>query len=74
MDESCPKCGHPEMEFYTMQLRSADEGTTVFYECRSCGSVVDLRRKKHLLTVTLFCLALAFSVDASILLIGLFLL
>lgn len=36
VDESCPKCGNIEMEFYTMQLRSADEGQTVFYECAKC--------------------------------------
>eukprot|EP00903_Cladosiphon_okamuranus_P012071 g11332.t1 len=35
VEEACPKCGYPKMEFYTMQLRSADEGQTVFYECLS---------------------------------------
>ena len=37
IDEPCPKCGHPELYFYTMQLRSVDEGSTVFYECHKCG-------------------------------------
>ena len=37
VEEQCPKCGHPEMEFYTMQLRSvhymlahSDHGTALF--------------------------------------------
>ena len=36
IDEPCPKCGNPELYFYTMQLRSVDEGSTVFYECPKC--------------------------------------
>lgn len=35
--ERCPKCGNPEMTFQTMQLRSADEGQTVFYTCPKCS-------------------------------------
>lgn len=27
--ETCEKCGHDEVRFYTQQLRSADEGSTV---------------------------------------------
>ena len=34
--ETCPKCNHPELEYYTMQTRGADEGQTVFYECPNC--------------------------------------
>eukprot|EP01039_Chlorochromonas_danica_P004852 gene4852-5320_t len=36
IEEPCPKCAHPELYFYTMQLRSVDEGSTVFYECPKC--------------------------------------
>ncbi|EJS43053.1 rpa12p [Saccharomyces arboricola H-6] len=35
--ERCPQCGNEEMNYHTLQLRSADEGATVFYTCTSCG-------------------------------------
>jgi DNA-directed RNA polymerase I subunit RPA12 len=35
-EHTCAKCGRKEMFFTTAQLRSADEGTTVFYSC-VCG-------------------------------------
>lgn len=42
-DELCPVCGKREMTFTTAQLRSADEGQTIFFSCQACG-YVDLRR------------------------------
>jgi DNA-directed RNA polymerase I subunit RPA12 len=36
IEEPCIKCGHPEVGYYTVQLRSVDEGQTVFYECPNC--------------------------------------
>jgi DNA-directed RNA polymerase subunit M/transcription elongation factor TFIIS len=37
IEETCPKCGNPEMAFYTQQLRSVDEGSTIFYTCPKCN-------------------------------------
>ncbi|KAL7477928.1 hypothetical protein ACHAW6_003718 [Cyclotella cf. meneghiniana] len=37
VEEPCVKCGAPEVGFYTVQLRSVDEGQTVFYECPKCS-------------------------------------
>lgn len=34
--EICPSCGNEEMYYKAVQLRSADEGQTIFYEC-DCG-------------------------------------
>eukprot|EP00042_Codosiga_hollandica_P018440 m.54229 g.54229 ORF g.54229 m.54229 type:complete len:128 (+) comp48712_c0_seq2:120-503(+) len=43
ISEECPQCGAQEMSFTTAQLRSADEGQTVFYACK-CGYVLNLTR------------------------------
>eukprot|EP00088_Acartia_fossae_P026435 TRINITY_DN27264_c0_g2_i1.p1 TRINITY_DN27264_c0_g2~~TRINITY_DN27264_c0_g2_i1.p1 ORF type:complete len:117 (-),score=3.51 TRINITY_DN27264_c0_g2_i1:268-618(-) len=37
IERTCPKCGNNQMSFATLQLRSADEGQTVFFTCTKCG-------------------------------------
>ncbi|KAI9504141.1 transcription factor S-II-domain-containing protein [Coemansia spiralis] len=37
VDEICPQCGASEMAFHALQMRSADEGQTVFYKCVKCA-------------------------------------
>jgi DNA-directed RNA polymerase I subunit RPA12 len=36
IEEPCIRCAHPEVGYYTVQMRSVDEGQTVFYECPNC--------------------------------------
>lgn len=35
-ERRCSACGHNQMSYAAMQLRSADEGQTVFYTCLKC--------------------------------------
>lgn len=37
VERKCIKCGNDTMSYATLQLRSADEGQTVFYTCLKCG-------------------------------------
>ncbi|KAG8248788.1 DNA-directed RNA polymerase I subunit RPA12-like [Homalodisca vitripennis] len=36
VERRCPKCNNDRMSYATLQLRSADEGQTVFYTCTKC--------------------------------------
>jgi DNA-directed RNA polymerase III subunit RPC11 len=33
---TCPKCEHGKAYFMMIQIRSADEPSTIFYKCCSC--------------------------------------
>lgn len=36
VERRCPRCGCDTMSYASLQLRSADEGQTVFYTCTKC--------------------------------------
>lgn len=36
VERKCSKCGYEKMTYATVQLRSADEGQTVFFTCIKC--------------------------------------
>lgn len=36
VERKCPICGNEKMSYATVQLRSADEGQTVFFTCTKC--------------------------------------
>ncbi|KAG8576675.1 hypothetical protein GDO81_009935 [Engystomops pustulosus] len=36
IDRRCSRCGYEKMAYHTRQMRSADEGQTVFYTCVQC--------------------------------------
>lgn len=40
VERKCPQCQNDKMSYATLQLRSADEGQTVFYTCTKCKCVL----------------------------------
>ena len=42
VERRCPQCNNDKMSYATLQLRSADEGQTVFYTCTKCKYVKSL--------------------------------
>ena len=37
VDHDCSKCTFPMAKYDAIQMRSADEGQTIFYTCLKCG-------------------------------------
>lgn len=48
-NQTCPKCGRLEVRFSAVQLRSADEGSTIFFTCECGYKYVVLLRGHHVM-------------------------
>ncbi|KAF0047699.1 hypothetical protein F2P81_001332 [Scophthalmus maximus] len=63
IDRRCSRCNKEGMVYHTRQMRSADEGQTVFFTCTNCSSdscsvSYTARRRRSLLL--LFCVSLKY--------------
>lgn len=50
VQERCPKCGREEVKYTSVQLRSADEGSTIIFTC-DCGHSYVSVVQMHLITL-----------------------
>lgn len=60
VERKCPQCQNNKMSYATLQLRSADEGQTVFYTCTKCKYVLLISLKKKNIKVVNKCLHVFF--------------
>lgn len=54
VERLCSKCGNDKMSYATLQLRSADEGQTVFYTCTKCKYVQNHNNSLDAIIITSF--------------------
>ena len=38
-DAACPECDHKRAYFMQIQIRSADEPSSIFFKCCQCGNL-----------------------------------
>ncbi|KAG5318849.1 RPA12 polymerase, partial [Pseudoatta argentina] len=55
VERECPQCYNDKMSYATLQLRSADEGQTVFFTCTKCKCVSVYRNYYWLSQILLLC-------------------
>jgi lysyl-tRNA synthetase class I len=46
---TCPECGRKEVRYSAVQLRSADEGSTIFYSCDCGNKYADIEAPPYLI-------------------------